>query len=182
VSQPATFDQQPTISLDGERVYLMLHGDWVDGGRFWGEDTPNNVEAVNTSNIPSSFQGVVFTGCCWGALTADTPASRVVPGRSYGQKTAESSMALAFLLRGATAFIGCTGAHYSPTEPPFRYFGGPMHEAFWAFYDQGKSPAQALFEAKQQFAAEMPHGQSRPLLQAIEYKIWRQYTCLGLGW
>jgi hypothetical protein len=125
---------------------------------------------------------VVFTGCCWGALIADTPANRVVSGRSYGQKTAESSMALAFLLRGATAFIGCTGAHYSPTEPPFQYFGGPMHEAFWTSYAQGMPPARALFEAKKQFAVHMPHGQSRPLLQAIEYKIWRQYTCLGLGW
>ncbi|HEY7783333.1 MAG TPA: MBL fold metallo-hydrolase [Pyrinomonadaceae bacterium] len=182
VSKMAVFNQNPAIDLAADQVYLMLHGDFVDASRFWGEGTPNNLEAINLSNLPDEFKGVVFTGCCWGALTVDTPAGRVVPGRSIGLKTAESSIALGFLARGASAFIGCTGAHYSPTEEPFNYFGGPMHRAFWSAYNAGKPPAQALFDAKIDYIRGMPHGRTGVLQTAIEYKILRQYTCLGLGW
>jgi hypothetical protein len=182
VSKMTVFNQNPAIDLGADQVYLMLHGDFVDASRFWGEGTANNLEAINLSNLPDEFTGVVFTGCCWGALTVDTPAGRVVPGRSIGLKTAESSIALGFLARGASAFIGCTGAHYSPTEEPFDYFGGPMHRAFWSAFNAGKPPAQALFDAKIDYIRGMPHGRTGVLQTAIEYKILRQYTCLGLGW
>ena len=183
VSQPVIFNQQtPTVDLKSERVYFMLHGDYVDSSRFWGEGTVDHTEAVNVSNIPEQFDGVVFTGCCWGALTVDTPAGRAVPGRPFGQKTPDSSIALSFLGRGATAFIGCTGAHYSPLESPYKYFGGPMHEAFWRHYNTGTAPAQALFNAKSEYHRGIPHGRSGATSTAIENKILRQYTCLGLGW
>jgi hypothetical protein len=180
VSQPTTADQVPP--LDGDLCYLMLHGDYLDSSRFWGEATPNNREAVNVSNVPTPAARIVFTGCCWGALAADQPALRSVPGNVPAAKVAESSMALTFLLAGATAFLGCTGAHYSPTEPPYDYFGGPMHTAFWTGILAGKPPAQALFDAKIDYISGFPHGRSSSVQQAIEYKILRQYTCLGLGW
>jgi beta-lactamase superfamily II metal-dependent hydrolase len=181
VSQPSVFSDAGTSPLSGDRVYVMLHGDWIDTSRFWGEDTPNNVEAINMSNLPSRAGPVVFTGCCWGALTVDTPANRVVAGRSYGVKTPGASIALGFLLAGTTAFIGCTGAHYSPTEPPFDYYGGPLHRAFWAAYDAGAAPAEALRTAKAAFAAGIPHRRDATS-EAIERKLLHQYTCLGLGW
>lgn len=181
VSQPTTFSN-PAYDLDTDRVYLMLHGDYVDGTRFWGEGIENNVEAVNLSNVPKGAGGIVFAGCCWGALFTDTPASSVVHNRPFGQRTADSSIALNFLKHGARAFVGCTGAHYSPVERPYRYFGGPMHEAFWRRVHSGVPPAQALFDAKVEYFGDIPHGQRSTLSRAIEYKIWRQYTCLGLGW
>jgi beta-lactamase superfamily II metal-dependent hydrolase len=180
VSQPTTSEQVPP--LDGDLVYLMLHGDYLDSSRFWGEATPNNREAVNVSNVPTRAARIVFTGCCWGALVADQPALRSAPGSAPAAKVAESSIALTFLQAGATAFIGCTGAHYSPTEPPYDYFGGPMHTAFWKGILARKPPAQALFDAKVDYVSGFPHGRSSPVQQAIEYKILRQYTCLGLGW
>jgi hypothetical protein len=57
-----------------------------------------------------------------------------------------------------------------------------MHRAFWDQELAGAPPAQALFNAKQAYAVGMPHGQSDPVSQAVEYKIWREFTCLGLGW
>ena len=183
VSRPATYDQQtPSLDLKSERVYFMLHGDYVDSSRFWGEGTANHREAVNISNIPQQFKGIVFTGCCWGALTVDTPAGRVSTGRPFGQKTVGSSLALSFLARGALAFIGCTGAHYSPLEAPYNYFGGPMHTSFWRHYNAGVAPALALFNAKNEYNVGIPHGRSGATSMAIENKILRQYTCLGLGW
>jgi hypothetical protein len=89
---------------------------------------------------------------------------------------------MTFLLRGAVGFIGCTGSHYSPLQSPFNFYGGPMHEAFWNAYSQSGSPAQALFDAKLQYLRGMPHGRTTANAQAVEYKILRQYTCLGLGW
>jgi Predicted hydrolase (metallo-beta-lactamase superfamily) len=182
VSRPLTFDGTPHYLLLGDRVYLMLHGDYADSSRFWGEDTEANREAVNISNLPTNCGAVVFTGCCWGALTVDTPAGRVVNGRPYGKKSADDSLAMAFLRRGTVGFIGCTGSHYSPLESPFNFFGGPMHEAFWSAYSIQRFPALALFQAKLQYVKGMPHGQTTPNAQAIEFKILRQYTCLGLGW
>ncbi|BCM91427.1 hypothetical protein IAD21_03299 [Abditibacteriota bacterium] len=181
-SAPSSYNQQPQIMLDGERVYLMLHGAWQDGSRFWGEQVPNGTEAVHISNLPTSFRGVVFTGCCWGALISQKPAARTPVNEVVAAKTADTSIALAFLARGAQAFIGCTGVHYSPTVEPFDYFGGPMHAAFWKHHRSGKAPAEALLAAKLDYIRAMPHGQTTPALQAVEYKILRQYTCLGLGW
>jgi beta-lactamase superfamily II metal-dependent hydrolase len=182
VSRPTTYDANPRYSLAGDRVYIMLHGDYTDSSRFWGEETDGNREAINISNLPQKSGRVIFTGCCWGALTVNTPAGRVTNGRSFGQKSPNDSLAMSFLLRGATAFVGCTGSHYSPLQFPYKFFGGPMHEAFWRSYQPGGSPAQALFDAKLQYLRGMPHGQTGVNSQAIEYKILRQYTCLGLGW
>jgi beta-lactamase superfamily II metal-dependent hydrolase len=171
----------PSFVLDADRVYLMLHGDFLDSGRFWGESDDGSIEAVNLANIPDPAGRVVFTGCCWGALTVDQPAARLPAGTPPGPKAPASSIALTFLLNGATAFVGCTGAHYSPMVEPYDYFGGPMHEAFWNRL-AGAQPAKALFEAKGDFAAGFPHGRPRGIQRAIEHKILAQYTCLGLGW
>ena len=90
-------------------------------------------------------------------------------------------MALSCLLGGARAFVGCTGVHYSP-DATGSFFGGPMHHAFWSEVAAGQAPAAALFAARKTFLADMPHGRHSALEQAIERKIWKQFTCLGLGW
>jgi hypothetical protein len=180
VSQPTTYEVTPP--LDADLVYIMLHGDWLDASRFWGEGTQNNVEAVNLTNIPQPGARVVFTGCCWGALTVDQPAQHSLPGTPPAPRVATASIALRFLEAGATAFVGCTGAHYSPTQSPYGYFGGPMHEAYWRSLAAGDSPAEALLSAKADYIRGFPHGRASQAQQAIEYKILHQYTCLGLGW
>jgi hypothetical protein len=180
VSQPTTIDDGPELA--GDLTYLMLHGDFVDSTRFWGEDTPQDREAVNLNHIPAPAARVVLTGCCWGALTFDNPAVHALPGRPPGQKAPDASIALSFLQRGATAFVGCTGSHYSPTEEPYGYFGQPMHDAFWNALLAGAAPAQALFDAKVEYVKGFPHGRTTRMFHAIEYKILRQFTCLGLGW
>jgi beta-lactamase superfamily II metal-dependent hydrolase len=168
--------------LRADLVYVMLHGDFGDTSRFWGEDELGQAfEAVNVTNVPAAGGRVVFAGCCWGALTVDQPALRAHPDAPPGPKPVGSSMALSFLLGGATAFVGSTGVHYSP-PPPGDYFGGPMHKEFIKSLLTGHPPAEALFEAKRAYGANMPHGQGRPMDLAIEFKILNEFTCLGLGW
>jgi hypothetical protein len=180
ISIPTTDDTAPP--LDERLLYFMLHGAWQDATRFWGEQTPGNREAVNTTNVEPCPGAIVLAGCCWGALTVEHPAIMAVPGSTPAQHAPEASIALTLLRHGANAFVGCTGSHYSPIDAPYRYFGKPMHDAFWQGVLAGAAPAQALFDAKRAYVAGFPHGQDQALSQAIEYKILNQFTCLGLGW
>jgi hypothetical protein len=182
VSGPTVYNQNLRPDLAADRLYLMLHGSAQDATRFWGEGTPGGLEAMNMSTVPAACGPVVFAGCCWGALTVRTLARYAVAGAPLEPRSADSSLALRFLLAGATAFVGCTGAHYSPVDPPYRSAGGPMHTAFWRHYNAGIAPAQALFNAKLDYLRDLPHGQTEVAGQAIELKTLQQFTCLGLGW
>jgi hypothetical protein len=93
----------------------------------------------------------------------------------------ENSIALSTLRAGYRAFIGCTGAHYSPLTAQPDMAGGPMHVHFWRLLATDKSPALALFNAKRAFEANFPQSDDAGD-DAINQKILRQFTCLGLGW
>ncbi len=180
-----TFSPEDVQSGDGTgAVYYMLHGSARDGARFWGETEGGSPhEAIAVENVPVTSPGsIVLTGCCWGALCMGPPAARMKPGAPFRPRGPEASVALAYLRAGALGFVGCTGSHYSPTVSPFGYFGQPMHDAFWAAVGRGTAPAEALFQAKREYLKGMPHGQADPFSRAVEMKILRQFTCLGLGW
>ena len=175
-------------ALTEDELYLMLHGADFDASRFWGETEAEELyEALNLSNVPKECRGVVFTGCCWGAMPVQRRASAVATSAEAGPRTPADSLALAFLQAGAWAFVGCTGVHYSPDVPPYHFSGGPMHTHFWKHRRAGLPPAKALFEAKKDYLRGIPHlrtGSDAAVAQqeAIELKILRQFTCLGLGW
>jgi beta-lactamase superfamily II metal-dependent hydrolase len=175
----------PPETLTAHRIYLMLHGIKNDGTVFAGEEEDESiVPALDLSNLPKVCAGsVIFTGCCWGALIEANIAAESPPGNKPSPRTSENSIALAFLRAGARAFIGCTGAHYSPDAEPYGFYGGPMHTAFWdALLQPEMTPALALHEARLAYLNDMPHGQTDVYDLAIEHKIFHQFTCLGLGW
>lgn len=185
VSGPDDYAGVQQRHFEARQLYFMLHGSDSDATRFWGEDEGGSVEAINLANLSQGVAApgaTVLTGCCWGALTVQEIASRARDHSTVSPRTAQSSLALRFLELGALAFVGCTGAHYSPLDGQLNFFGEPMHRAFWAGYQQGSAPAQALFDAKTAYIREMPHGRVTAPEWAIEYKILRQFTCLGLGW
>lgn len=166
--------------VQAQFIYFMLHGSNADSSRFWGE-VPGLVEAFNVARVPDACNGGVFAGCCWGALTVDQIASRYTGG-PLKQRSVNNSIALKLLAAGATAFIGCTGTHYSP-DSTASFAGGPMHAAFWQHLVVDKQPpALALFNAKIDYIRGMPHNQTDLFDQAIERKILKEFTCLGLGW
>jgi beta-lactamase superfamily II metal-dependent hydrolase len=170
-------------SLSAKLIYLMLHGSDTDGSRFWGETQGGMLEALNVTNVPDPCGGIIFSGCCWGALTVRTRAAVYRSGDPVQVVTPAQSVALSFLSAGASAFVGCTGAHYSPVDGNhLNYFGAPLHTAFWKQIVAGKKPAEALFLAKIDYIRGMPHGRDKIEEVAIENKILRQFTCLGLGW
>ena len=182
VSEPANPGSVGAGNATGTAVYFMLHGSDIDATRYWGEDQTGLIDGVNITNIPRAIAGVVFTGCCYGALTVMTIAAHAVPGQPLGIRTPGTSIALSYLHGGARAYVGCTGTHYSPSTRPYNYFGGPMHTAFLTRLMRGAAPAQALFDSKLEYLQHMPHGQTSANGQGIEFKILKQFTCLGLGW
>lgn len=182
VSDP-TRPRAPTYPLAADLIYLMLHGDWEDADRFEGEmPGARYIPAIDVEDIGRVDGAVVLAGCCWGALSVDTTARDALDGRPFASRTQERSMALSFLGRGAQAFVGCTGVHYSPIDPPLFHYGEPMHHYFFEEILRGSGPAQALFDAKRRYGLAIPHGPTNLRSRAIEYKIWRQFTCLGIGW
>jgi hypothetical protein len=182
-SQPTRYNQQPAYSLDGERVYIVLHGSDYHGTRFRGESARGYPVAMTTRNVPARRGAVVFTGCCWGALIAKPKALDVNKTTVLAHRSPARSIALQFLLQGALAFVGTTGSHWSPTEAPYQYFGGPLHQDFWRGYNSGTAPAEALFRAKLNYQRNIPHRRGADRVEeACEFKTLRQYTCLGLGW
>ena len=181
-SRPTRSQAVTPAAVDASHIYIMLHGSDSDTSRFWGEAAGGMLEAMRVGNIPDPCGGVVFAGCCWGALTVRERALIYRDGDPIQPVTPEQSLALSFLGRGARAFIGCTGAHYSPIDGNLDYFGAPMHDSFWKHIAAGKQPAQALFDAKVDYIATMPHNRTTVEEIAIENKVLRQFTCLGLGW
>lgn len=165
--------------------YIMLHGSDTDGrvfsGEFRGGGFPTALEA---DNIPEAMQGIVFAGCCWGALIVSEKAvnAPAIPS----PRVPERSIALSCLRAGASAFVGCTGSHYSgPSEDPDENFALVLHSAFWAAaIDRNFAASPALFQAREFFSdyiTERSNG-ADPLYLARLLKNRSQFTCLGLGW
>jgi hypothetical protein len=146
VSEPANPSSIGASNATGTAVYFMLHGSDIDATRYWGEGPAGLLDGINITNIPRALAGVVFTGCCYGALTVMTTAANAIAGAPIGVRTPGTSIALSYLHSGARAYVGCTGTHYSPTTKPYKYFGGPMHTAFLTRLKAGAAPAQALFD------------------------------------
>lgn len=158
----------------------MLHGDYRDGTTFWGEDNSGNLAAIDVGSLPQAGIGVAFAGCCWGALTVSEPAF-LAGTQPPTPRMIERSMALSILKAGARAFVGATGVHYSPGDPG-DFFGGPLHQLFWAEIAGGTAPAQALLNARNAYLLQIPHNRPALWNQAVERKLYKQFTCLGLGW
>lgn len=183
-SKPGSAARDPRPDLAADRVYLMLHGGEEDGSRFWGElGLLEYVEAVNVGNVAARPGTIVFAGCCWGALTVEQPAYRAPVDRPPAGRGPRSSVALAFLEAGATAFVGCTGVHYSPRPEPGAFgASAPLHAGFWQRVGANLSPARALFETKAEYLRLIPTDPDRLVDQAVGLKTYHQFTCLGLGW
>jgi len=187
----ALYVSSPVVYTDGtdlsaEYVYFMLHGDALDSMEYVGETKEREpLRAFRIDNVPGTAGAVVFAGCCWGALIGSTPAAFALPNQPIGVKGRDSSIALRFLAKGARAFVGCTGAHYSPGDgQPAASAGGPMHIAFWKYCLDPSipGPAEALRRAKIDYLAGMPYLPDVASSVTVNSKILNQFTCLGLGW
>lgn len=138
--------------------------------------------ALEREHMPGEG-AVILSGCCWSAQAARYSARRWHKGRPLAPRRTQTSVALSALRDGARAFVGSTGANYSPIDPADHFFCEPLHREFWRHVVSGEAPARALLIAKHRYASGMPHGRRDDITSlAIEHKTLHQYTCLGLGW
>lgn len=181
-SMPTVPSAYLPADVEADHLYFMLHGHYAQGEAFTGEDGNGGYPvAISTSEIPENFTGVVFAGCCYGALLTDMPAMYARPAKFPRERDLDESMALTLLAAGAQAFVGCTGIHYSPQSP--NSMGEPMHRLFWNNLRGGQAPAPALFNAKLEYLKGVPHTGTEDATDiALELKIFSQFTCLGIGW
>lgn len=172
--------------LAAKYVYFMLHGDALNSMEYVGEtNSRQGVSAFRIDNVPDAAGCVVFAGCCWGALLASTPAVYAVANQPIGGKGRDVSIALRFLAKGAKAFVGSTGAHYSPEDSqPVASAGGAMHIPFWKYCldPASNGPADALRLSKIDYLKGMPYLPQIASSAAVDSKTLNQFTCLGLGW
>jgi hypothetical protein len=153
-SLPMASDDFSVSDVDVEHVYFILHGSKDDTSIWWGEES-SYPEAFRASL--ASSQGSILTGCCYGAYVID--------------KTPANSICLRFLRSGARAFVGCTGTHYSTPGTETTYNGPLFHRLFFEHLMAGKTPSEAFFRAKRDYAPEAD--------TAIEEKILHQFVFYG---
>lgn len=185
VSEEFQSEQVVSAELSRSANYIMLHGSDSDGRVFSGEFSGGGFPtALEADSIPETMQGIVFAGCCWGALVVSEKAvnAPAIPS----PRVPERSIALTCLRAGASAFVGCTGSHYSgPSIDPDENFALVLHSAFWAAaIDRNFAAAPALFQAREFFSdyITMRSNGADPLYLARLLKNRGQFTCLGLGW
>ncbi|MEG3151033.1 hypothetical protein U1769_14160 [Sphingomonas sp. ZT3P38] len=180
-SAPTTSATLPVEQLDAAHLYMVLHGSSSDLASYWGESASGTIEALNCAQIGPIVGGVVFAASCYGALTVEERAHEIGDTEQPTIVAPAHSIALTFLAQGASSFVGCTGAHYSPAGAHISFGSHILHKAFWNSVCAGAPPARALFDAKVAFITAMPLTMD-PGLTAVALKTWRQFNCLGLGW
>ncbi|WP_157602985.1 hypothetical protein [Sphingomonas sp. PR090111-T3T-6A] len=175
VSAPFTRGTAAPDQINANGLYVVLHGSKNDMSRFWGEQADTSpIEAFSQACVPPALSSVILAGVCWGGLVVSSPASETSDMEAITPIAIDQSVALRFLDAGATAFIGTTGAHMSPIS-------GWVHSEFWDGIAKGKSPAKAIFDAKEAFIPRIRDWQCEAEVGYM-FKTWRQFTCLGLAW
>jgi len=176
ISPPVTADETPPYTVDGERVYLALHGYVSEPALYANPPGGGEVVALRPSNLGAAVPRVVFAAVCWSGISVKASAAETGDVEPH---TVETSLALAFLSRGAAAFVGCTGVHHvNPSST--RLGAAPLHRAFWKRL-RGSPPARALLEARRDYVRGMFYNDV-PLERAREYKTAAEFICLGLGY
>ena len=153
--------------LDGaDAVYCNLHG--VLGGAAWyGQATGNSsyLLALRPEDVLAvNFAGaIVVSEACYGA---------VIAGRDE-----QTSLALAFLSRGAAGFIGATAMSYGPAFTPVGE-ADLLALHFWRALRQGStSIGAALLEARAQMLLDTLAHQ--PMLDADDRKTMLEFVLYG---
>lgn len=155
-SEPMISDDFSSSDVDVENVYFILHGSKDDTSVWLGEDSWPNWPTAFKANLANS-QGVILSGACYGAYIID--------------KAPANSICLRFLRSGAKAFVGCTGIHYSTLGTETTYNGPLFHRLFFEHLMTGKTPSEAFFRTKRDYAPEAD--------TAVEEKILHEFVFYG---
>jgi hypothetical protein len=111
------------------RIYCNLHG-VRDGALWYGQ--PSDRSALLVALRPSDLEGLELHGA--------VAMSEACYGAAIAGRDERSSMALAFLSRGAIGFVGATAVSYGPASPP----GGEADLIALHFWRELRTPGTTL--------------------------------------
>jgi hypothetical protein len=108
VSPPVLATTLERGRIDGaRRVYCNLHG-VRDGPAWYGQ--PRDRRTLVVALRPADLEGLDLSGAI--------VVSEACYGAAIGGRDTDTSLALAFLARGAIGFLGATAISYGPPAPP----------------------------------------------------------------
>jgi hypothetical protein len=122
--------------------------------------------------------GVIKLGTCYGAWTIDTTLRGVA-----SHKTAENSIALAYLRSGTRAVVGESHISYAyPIGTDGPYFSASGYEIlFWRHLLSGKTPIDAFYQAKLDLASTLQQAldAGEVELALVNFKTLHEELYLG---
>jgi hypothetical protein len=187
-------DGQGFIDGQGQEsryVQILLHGigvttdSWSADVNYWlprSGDLDGEWDVGVATQVPivtidgAASNGVVNSGACFGAWTLDTVLEPV-------HKTADNSLALAYLKAGTRSFIGSTHTTYSSintTSGPYVGVHG-FEILFWRGVLAGARPIDAFHSAKLRIAAVIDEAIAvgAPEAAALNLKTLHHVIYLG---
>jgi hypothetical protein len=188
INEPGFIDGQ---GQEARYVQILLHGigvttnAWSADVVYWlatSNDLDGEWEVGVATSIPvvtidgAASTGVVSSGACFGAWTLDTTLEPA-------HKTADNSLALAYLKSGTRSFIGSTHTTYSSintTSGPYVGVHG-FEILFWRGVLAGASPIDAFHSAKLRIAAVIDEAIAvgAPEAAALNLKTLHHVIYLG---
>ncbi|MDQ2965596.1 MAG: hypothetical protein M3R57_07085, partial [Chloroflexota bacterium] len=130
-------------------VYGWIPRDLEDLRAEWGVERGGQFISMDVTNATAPG-GVIKIGTCYGVWTIDTSFQGVA-----SHKTADNSIALAYLRSGTRAVVGESHLSYAvPIGIDGPYIGASGYEIlFWRHLLSGRTPIDAFFQAKLDIAA-----------------------------
>ncbi|MDP2663392.1 MAG: tetratricopeptide repeat protein [Dehalococcoidia bacterium] len=151
-------------------VLFNLHGT-EDGASWYGQkdssypmDFPLFPVALNPANIAKAdlTGAIIFTEACYGANIVG--------------KSAEESLALSFLRRGAACVVGSTRLAYGTSEPPL-IAADLLARYFWLCLEQGMTAGESLARARTRLIQEAQSRQG--YVDGDDQKTALEFILLG---
>ena len=156
-SRPTLYTDLDPREIMARYGYFMLHGARNNSSVWLGEDWQGNAcfypQAFKAGQANS--KGIVLSGCCYGAYVIN--------------RSPANSICLRFLKNGAKCFIGCTGVHYSVAGYEPNAQGQLFHKMFFTKLMEGKTPMQAYYETKVEYAARASVSSERKIAHQFVY-------------
>ena len=131
------------------RIHFLLHG--ADEPARWDRlfGAANRKSLLVPAVRVSDLKGFALKGSI---VTFSTCYSAMLDPRSGQRRNPDNQPALACLVAGAKTVYGSTRANWIDDTPPFDSFGSALIAAVWQLLVQGKPAAEALRQARFDFA------------------------------
>ncbi|MBN1150114.1 hypothetical protein JXA84_02710 [candidate division WOR-3 bacterium] len=155
--------EREIVSSSEALLYFNVHGD-KKTNLWYGQEASYYPVLMSSSDITGAENSVVATEACYGALT--------------DKRGHKDSMPMAFLKKGARAYVGSTTISYGPKQPPNQE-ADLIVKYFLQYFMKEIPLAQSLKNAKTDFSRKMIRTQG--YLDEDDKKTLLQFVAYGMA-